>query len=94
MIIVSICLAAASMAAAPAFAWDWPIMGFGPGAGAPLTNGPLPSTILPGTIEWAYQPGCAAQLVLPGYTYGRDAFSGNVGVGPVPSYRPLPSLLR
>jgi len=86
LVLMIMCTALAGSAAAPAFAWYWPIFGFGPGAGAPAANGPLPSSILPGTIEWASQPECSAQLVLPGYTYGLDAFSGDIAVGPAPLY--------
>ncbi len=83
LIFFAVYLAAASTLVSPALAWDWPIFGFGPGPGAPLENGPLPSAILPGTVEWASQPGCAVQLVLPGYAYGLDAFQGSIGFGPV-----------
>ncbi len=83
LIVAIICALLASL---PAQAWSWPIFGFGPGPGAPLAKGPLPSSILPGTFEWALQPACPARLVLPGYSYGIDAFQGNVVFGLIPSF--------
>jgi len=53
-----------SLAAAPAFAWYWPIMGFSNN----IQGGP--ATVLPGTPEWASQPSYGAQLVPIGYPYG------------------------
>jgi hypothetical protein len=86
LIVAIICVVAISLAPLPALAWSWPIFGFGPGPGAPLAKGPVPSSILPGTFEWALQPECPARLVLPGYSYGIDAFRGNVGFGLLPSF--------
>ena len=86
LIVAIIYVVVVLLASLPAQAWSWPIFGFGPGPGAPLARGPLPSSILPGTFEWALQPECPAQLVLPGYSYGINAFQGNVGFGLVPSF--------
>ena len=86
LIIAAVCLAAASLVSPPAFAWYWPILGFGPGSpGSPPPTYTGPGTILPGTPQWACQPMTAAQLVLPGYAYGASAFKNYAGVGCVPS---------
>jgi hypothetical protein len=65
---------------APAFAWNWPILGFG-GPCPGFVGGPSP--ILPGTPEWALQPTCGAQLLPFGYPYGTIQGSLNVGFMPL-----------
>jgi len=86
LILTALCLTASYLSAAPAFAWYWPVLGFGPGTpGAPLNGAGGPSTILPGTAEWALQTTPAARLILPGYSYGESAFKNFAAVGRVPS---------
>ncbi len=88
-IILAICVIAASLFAAPAFAWLWPIFGFsGPGLGFPaFGTGPnIGSSVaapLPGTPEWGFSPVGHAVPVLPGYPYyGSYPFHGNINFGP------------
>jgi hypothetical protein len=67
---------------APAFAWYWPVLGFGgPCSGSPFVGGPSP--ILPGTPEWFLQPTFGAQIVPFGYPYGAIQGSLNFGFTPL-----------
>lgn len=88
-IILAICVVAASLFAAPAFAWLWPIFGFsGPGLGFPaFGTGPTISNASPapqpGTPEWGFSIPTEAQPVLPGYPYYNGyPFHGAINFGP------------
>lgn len=70
-------LIATALSTMPAFAWYWPILGFGPGLCPPPDYGIVPSPILPGGFEWENLPSGPAHLVAPGYTYGMSAFLNN-----------------
>ncbi len=81
-IIVVIFLLAMSVAASPALAWYWPIMGFSSGWGMPSISPGGPTTVLPGTPEWAVQTTLGASLVPWGYPYGQIQGSLNFGLAP------------
>ena len=70
-------LIVAALSTVPAFAWYWPILGFGPGPCPPPSYGIAPSPILPGGFEWENLPSGPAHPVAPGYTYGMSAFLNN-----------------
>jgi hypothetical protein len=73
LILSAICIVAASLLAAPAFAWLWPVFGFsGPGLGFPafgtgisIANNSI-APPQPGTPEWGFSIPTEAQPVLPG----------------------------
>jgi hypothetical protein len=82
-------LVTASLFAAPAFAWLWPVFGFsGPGLGFPaFGTGPTISNASPapqpGTPEWGFSIPTEAQPVLPGYPYYNGyPFHGAINFGP------------
>jgi len=88
LIFSAICIVGASLFAAPAFAWLWPVFGFsGRGLGFPaFGTGPAISNAspaaLPGTPEWGFSLPTEAQPVLPGYPYyGKYPFHGNINFG-------------
>jgi hypothetical protein len=89
LIFSTICIVAASLLVAPAFAWYWPIFGFsGPGLGFPAygTGPAIGGNIaapLPGTPEWGFSPVGHAVPVLPGTPYYNGfPFHGNINFGP------------
>jgi hypothetical protein len=89
LIFSAICIVAAALLAAPAFAWWWPIFGFsGPGLGFPAFGtgpslGGAYTTPQPGTPEWGFSPIGRAVPVLPGTPYYTGfPFHGNINFGP------------
>lgn len=92
LIVAAIVIVIVQSAVTTAFAWYWPIVGFGDTCQGYHQQGNIP---LPGTPQWPYYPGSGrGELVVPGVAYcpvhGRlnfgfapgclDTGSGPVGV--------------